>query len=243
MKLVNDNPDNVAKYNTWMSFLHQHSAESETVLNFGMDVQRNLLESMVRLHGHKVENSEIVVLSEKPNCFQLMRPDDIKAFVNLQDTSNSQYVKQRTVEWEVLRSTAWVTGSTLNAVIGLDTLARQKQHHYEFVCGHGRCMTDPHVQQRLKHGSDNEVNIIATLVSLIMPAFLPMCYCYFEVGPVIIQYGRIKIVVSTYGIIRCPNGKTCKNYAKHGERVIVLEFKSPFPMKENPNVTVYDTPP
>ena len=64
IKLVNDNPDNVAKYNTRMSFLHQHSAESETVLNSGMDVQRNLLESMVRLHGHKVENSEIVVLFE-----------------------------------------------------------------------------------------------------------------------------------------------------------------------------------
>ena len=172
-----------------------------------------------------------------------MRPDDIKAFINLQDTSNCQYIKQRTVEWEVLKSTARVTGSTLNAAIGLDTLARQKQHHYEFVCGHGRCVTDPHVQQCLKHGSDNEVNIITTLVSLIMPAFLPMCYCYFEVGPVIIQYGRIKIVISADRTIRCPNGKTCKNYAKHGERVIVLEFKSPFPMKENPNVTVYDTPP
>ena len=243
IKLVNDNPDNVAKYNTRMSFLHQHSAESETVLNSGMDVQRNLLESMVRLHGHKVENSEIVVLSEKPNCFQLMRPDDIKAFINLQDTSNCQYIKQRTVEWEVLRSTAQVTGSTLNAAIGLDTLARQKQHHYEFVCGHGRCVTGPHVQQHLKHGSDNDVNIIATLVSLIMPAFLPTYCCYFEVGPVIIQYGRIRIVVSADSIIRCPNGKTCKSYAEHGERVIVLEFKSPFPTKENPNVTVYDTPP
>ena len=115
-----------------------------------------------------------------------MRPDDIKAFVNLQDTINSQYIKQRTVGLEVLRSTAQVTGSTLNAAIGLDTLARQKQHHYKFVCGHGRSMTDPHVQECLKHGSDNEVNIITTLVLLIMPAFLPTCYCYFKVGPVII---------------------------------------------------------
>ena len=244
LRLVSDNPDNVTKYNTRMSFLHQNSAECETVLKIGMESQKYLLESMVRLRGFKVDPSEeTVVLSEKGNCFQLLPPDVINAYVNLKETDNARYIKQRTVEWDVLRSSSRVTGSTLNCAIGLDTLARQKQHHYEFVCGHGRNVTDPLHLQRLNHGAENEVNIIATLITYILPAYLHPCYAFFEVGPVILHHCRLKIVVSADGILQCPNGNTCINYKSHGDKVIALEFKSPYPTKENPNVTVYEPSP
>ena len=136
VSLVHKNPDNISKYNTRMSFLHQNSAECEMVLKMGMEAQEYLLKSMVCLQGSKALDSHIV-LSEATNCFQLLPPEDVVEFVNLQQTENAKYIKQRTIEWDVLRSTTHVTGSTLNVAIGLDTLKRQKQHHYEFVCGHG----------------------------------------------------------------------------------------------------------
>ena len=81
------------------------------------------------------------------------------------------------------------------------------------------------------------------LITYILPSYLPTCYAFFEVGPVIVQHHRLKIVVSTDGILRCPNGEKCKNYSIHRDKIIALEFKSPFATKENPNVTVYDTQP
>ena len=99
------------------------------------------------------------------------------------------------------------------------------------------------LQKRLKHSTDNEVNILATLVGLIMPAYLPSCYAYFEVRPVVLQYRKLRIVVSADGLLHCTNGKSCENYEIHGERKIALEFKSPYSTSENPHVTVYETPP
>ena len=115
VRLVNDNPNNITKYNTRMSFLHQNSVKCETVLKTGMESQKFLLESMVHLRGLKVDTSEEkVVLSEKANCFQLLPPEKIKTYVNLQDTDNVKYIKQRSVEWDVLRSNCRVRRSTLN---------------------------------------------------------------------------------------------------------------------------------
>ncbi|MCG8621297.1 MAG: hypothetical protein MJE68_04735, partial [Proteobacteria bacterium] len=51
------------------------------------------------------------------------------------------------------------------------------------------------------------------------------------------------MVVSADGILRCPNGNTCINYKSHGDRIIALEFKSPYATKENPHVTVYEPSP
>ena len=77
-----------------------------------------------------------------------------------------------------------------------------------------------------------------------MPAFLPPCYAYFDIGPKIITHGvnALKIEVSTDGILKCTNGLECERFAEHGDRKIVLEFKSPYATKDNLNVTLYDVP-
>ena len=113
-----------------------------------------------------------------------------------------------------------------------------------FVCGCSKQPHDAELAKHLKHGTENEVNIISTLVSKIMPAFLPPCYAYFEVGPQIITHGLngLKIEVSADGILKCTNGLECVRFSEHGDRKIVLEFKSPYATKENPNVTLYDVP-
>ena len=146
--------------------------------------------------------------------------------------------------WYYVRKKFRVTASTLYRAIGLDTLQRQKEHHYIFICRLSEGPHDAELVKRLKHGTENEVNIISTLVSKIMPAFLPPCYAYFEVGPKIITHGLngLKIEVSTDGILKCTNGLECARYSEHGDRKIVLEFKSLYATKDNPNVMLYDVP-
>ena len=244
--LSKENPDNVSRYNTRMSFLHQNTSDCESVLKQGIDLQTDVLQAL-RLLGSWPYLEDIPTelnLSTFPNCFQLLPPDKIDPSVDLQDPSNYKYIKQGTVEWHSVRKKARVTGSTLYKAVGLDTLQRQKEHHYTVVCGRSESAPDTLLQKRLAHGRENEVNIIATIVSSIMPAFLPNCYAYFEVGPVILdrREGTVKVEVSADGVIRCPNGTDCANYPQHHDRKIVVEMKSPYPTKENPHITVHEVP-
>ena len=244
LSLAQANPDNVVKYKTRMSFLHQNSAECDSVFRNGLDAQKVIMETLAMLNLFSPTDDHIN-LSEMSNAFQLLPPEEVSVYLDISIDDNAQYVKQGSDEWHAIRNKARVSGSTLHKAIGLDTLARQKEHHYTNVCGRSPPMPDPLLTQRLKHGSDNEVNIIATLVSTIMPAYLPRCYAYFEVGPKFIKYGSrgFRIEVSADGILRCPNGKNCPNYHIHGERKIVIEMKSPFVTKDRPHVTVYEVPP
>jgi hypothetical protein len=70
---------------------------------------------------------------------------------------------------------AVVTGSALNAALGLDTLKKQ-QEHFDFV-KYGKLKPEPNsdAQERMKHGTDNEINAVATLVTKILPVFSHIC--------------------------------------------------------------------
>ena len=242
-RIAKENPDNISRYNTRMSFLHQNSSECENVYCSGLDFQDELLKALGILRGWP-DMPENIVLTERPNCFQLLPPEEIGHVLNLNSPENFEYVKQRSEKWHALRKTARVTGSTLYKAIGLDTLQHQKEHHYTYVCGRSEPVPDSLLSKRLKHGTENEVNIIATLVSKIMPAFLPACYGFFEVRPKIVKYGtkKLSLEVSTDGLIKCTNGVHCRNYLEHGNRKIVIEIKSPYTTEENPHVTVYKIP-
>ena len=242
-RIAKENPDNIARYNTRMSFLHQNSSECESVYRVGLDVQDELLKGLGLLHGW-ADFPEKVVLSERPNCFQLLPPEEIENVLNLNSPENFEYVKQRSDKWHAIRKTARVTGSTLHKAIGLDMLQRQKEHHYTYVCGRSEPVPDTLLAKRLKHGTENEVNVVGTLVSKIMPAFLPPCYGYFEVGPKVVKYRAQNLIleVSADGILKCTNGLDCIYHSEHGDRKIVIEIKSPYPTDANPHVTVHKIP-
>ena len=63
-------------------------------------------------------------------------PEIVSQFTDLDIPENMQFIKQRSDKWFDLRKKYRVTGSTLNSAIGLDTLQKQKEHHYVHV--HGR---------------------------------------------------------------------------------------------------------
>ena len=241
--LAKENPDNVTRYNTRMSFLHQNTSECESVYRNGLDIQDEILKALALLYGWEDMDGHII-LSTMPNCFQLLPPKELSGIIDLTDETNYEYIKQRSEMWYSVRQKFHVTASTLYRAIGLDMLQRQKEHHYIFICRRSEKPHDAELAKRLKHGTENKVNIISTLVSKIMPAFLPPCYAYFEVGPKIISHGlsSLQIEVSADGILKCTNGLECSRFSEHGDRKIVLEFKSLYATKANPNVTLYDVP-
>ena len=63
-----------------------------------------------------------------------------------------QYIKQRTEEWFALRKQARVTGSTLNNALGLDTLQKQKQHHYIHIRGREPAPVPEDLQKKFDYG-------------------------------------------------------------------------------------------
>lgn len=85
--------------------------------------------------------------------------------------SSTRDVKQRSREWFDHRSAARVTGSTMYAALGIDGLARQKEHFDVFVGGLPEKQKTEQVQNAMTHGTENEINAAATLVGKVMPMF------------------------------------------------------------------------
>ena len=118
------------------------------------------------------------------------------------DTNNPRFVKQQTEKWKSLRQTAKVTGSTLYSALGLETLRKQQQHFEKVVCGIPEPMPSKEVQSYMDHGTENEPNAVATLVSKVLPVLLPRCE-YFEEGCFCIEFDdKPFMVVSPDGSIK-----------------------------------------
>ena len=66
----------------------------------------------------------------------------------------------------------------LNSAIGLDTFQKQKDHHYQNVHGRKAPPVPPELQKKFDHGTKNEVNATATLLSTVVPAYLLTCYAF-----------------------------------------------------------------
>ena len=60
----------------------------------------------------------------------------------------------------------------MHRALRVDTLVSQKEHHAEFILGRTPQPFSAEVKECLEHGLRNEKNVIATLVSSILPAFL-----------------------------------------------------------------------
>ena len=95
---------------------------------------------------------------------------------------NSLFVKQRSEEWFAIHKQTKVTGSSIGKAIDLQGLAQQKIHHTTNVLNKSYLQIPPEVQIKMDHGTNFEKHGLATLCGQIMPALLPPCYCFFEVG-------------------------------------------------------------
>ena len=121
-----------------------------------------------------------VVLTSQPNCFILLQPHDINLDLSLSE--NTCYIKQGSDQWHSVCNKVRVTGSTVGKAIGLDTLSSQKVHHSVFVLKKTPPVPTPDVVEKLRYGSRNTVHALVTLVGALIPALLPPCHSFFEVG-------------------------------------------------------------
>lgn len=105
-------------------------------------------------------------------------------YMDLEDDDNTIFYGQGSGIWHALYKKSMLTGSTMFMAFGFHSLKAEKEHVNVHIKGIPAPDYSPEMQGYLEFGSHNEINAIATLVYLIMPALLPSCqYFFFEVGP------------------------------------------------------------
>jgi hypothetical protein len=152
----------------------------------------------------------------------------------------TMYIIQRSQMWLQVRKLARVTGSTIHNAIGLRGAKYQKRHISLLNAGNeDECSVDAETIKRMKHGTDNEQNALATLAGVVVPTFYPNC-CYVEEGCYITQGMQqdILLVVSPDGSLReciVSNDKNEKSYTM-GKVIAAVEVKCPFPKESGVSV-------
>ena len=96
-----------------------------------------------------------VNVTERDNVQRLHDTNVVKKIVNI--TKNTHLMKQHSEEWLAIRQTAHVTGSTTYNALGFRGGKEMRQHNDEFIHKKGRRQFDEETQQRLNHGTVNEV--------------------------------------------------------------------------------------
>ena len=150
------------------------------------DVKENLndlCEIIAELNGasHNFVKDNKVSLHSQTNFAELMDPEDVAKSLNVEKSDiPTMYLKQRSPEWFEERKTVKVTGSTAFTAIGLDTLKQQKIYFDKVASGVETSNTAEQVSA-MKHGTENEANAVATLVTKIMPVMYPKL-TFFEEG-------------------------------------------------------------
>ena len=145
------------KHRRRMNSLNQNTAECESVIRRLLEVNLKCSEIMASINNntdvHICGRARHVSLIEHANNFQLLPPEIVKYTLDLTNENNIQYIKQRTEEWFALRKQARVTGSTLNNALGLDTLQKQKQHHYIHIRGREPAPVPEDLQKKFDYGT------------------------------------------------------------------------------------------
>ena len=219
---MGDNQELQYKHRRRMSSLNQNTAECELVGRSLLEINMLCTQIMAILNsngdvhiGEKIRN---ITLTEHSNNFQLLPPEVVKLFMDIDKEENIQYVKQHSDERFKIRKLARITGSTLHSGLGLETLTKQKEHHYIHVRGRIPPPIPENIQKLLDHSTKNEVNAIATLISTVVPAYLPACYPFYELGPAFVHSEERQNIleVSADGLLQCSNRTdSCPNYELH----------------------------
>lgn len=234
-KLIRNNPDMAKKYTYGLSkvnariYLCQHAIKD--VLKYINDVARCL--AYCRENECNFVDS-IVTLGQQLNCFLLLPPVLVATVIDIE--THSQFIKQGTPEWHLIRSAARVTGSTAYSALGFRGISEQQQHYDYAINGLSKKVPDAEVQQRMEHGKAFEKHAVATLCSRIMPALLPHCHLFFETGPYTINSAmRPKLLeVSPDGLIQCTAGSNCSSKGEKNHYCsIALEIKCPYPKEDD----------
>ena len=196
-------------------------------------------------HPQLIPDDRHVTLVEQSNAFCLRPVSEVAQFLNVSNSMNYMYIKQRSDEWKALQNQVKIIASTFGKAIGLQGLQAQKEHHHVYINGRDPPGIGPEIQAMMDYGIKYEIHGICTLVGQIMPLLLPPCHAFFEVGCLVSDLESVCnfIAVSPDGIIECTQGNdTCKHKSIKRHKRIMVEVKSPFPQEHLPEEPYYEVP-
>ncbi|VDI01697.1 Hypothetical predicted protein [Mytilus galloprovincialis] len=185
-----------------------------------------------------VKASTNINLEHQPNfvCLQGIKEYDVTD--SIPGNEILSVMEQKSTAWFKVREQAVLTGSTIYRALGFDGLKNQKAH-FDKVFNKKTEPFDDETLKRLKHGSDNEINAIATLVTKIMPVFFPNLQFYEEGCYAFPVDGTGTLIVSPDGSLR----EVCiDNPNQTTKPVVGIEIKCPYHGKEHSTPVQYTLP-
>ncbi|CAG2201473.1 unnamed protein product [Mytilus edulis] len=135
----------------------------------------------------------------------------------------SEQQNYKSTAWKTIRSFAKVTGSTCFDALGLGGLKKQKEHFEYVFSGKEKTEPSPEVKKYMQHGTVNEINCVATLVSKVLPVFYPT-QSYFEEGC------KVDYLDNTFMLLVSPDGSLRSSCEFGGKKpCFAVEIKCPYP--------------
>ena len=183
--------------------------------------------------GHLYETGKSCNLSMKAYYICISGPENITGLA--EGNINTSLLKQRSDAWHEVRNQAKVTGSTCLAAIGLSGLKKHKEHFAHVYKQRAKEEYSDEVQKRLRHGTENEIHAVATLISKVLPVYQPEAL-FVEEGCETIKEGEhVLMIVSPDGSIRISTENGLETLAG-------VEIKCPYPGKLYTTPVHYELP-
>ena len=149
-KLSEQNPQNQDKYQWVISVNNEQVMQARSLIRRCLNVNRDLCCSAAKINGsfQNFSHSFHIHLEEQSNYLSLIPPHLIPEF--FENGQNTMYIQQGSDLWFQNRNLALVTGSLCFDVLGLNTLAVQKNHYDHYVLKKPKEIT-PETQANFNH--------------------------------------------------------------------------------------------
>ena len=174
-KMRDNNPNRKDSYQWSLGHIYTISTELENYVNRAINVNLDVCKELARiqLNSNLLSDSRFVKLHKQSNYFGLLPSKYVSQHMDLEHKDNTQFCSQRSPIWYKPHQRSFVTGSSMYKGLGLDTLKAEKEHFNVYVRKLPSVPVSEEVQKYIQFSSENEINAIASLVGLIMPALLP----------------------------------------------------------------------
>ena len=222
------NPDKKDLFHDSLGFIYHNTTELEYALKRTLDCCVSLCNIAAMFQGLECLTTKCTFfkLHTQANIKQLVPAELVEEFIDLDDVSNSIYCNKESNKYKEITHMSCIKGDELYQALGFKTLKVQRQIFLNLGNKGNIGNTATNSEHMDAENSALEVNAISTIVALIMPALMPPCMTFRQVGPQFV-HGKhcYKMIVSiVYGIIKCNSGQTCSNisHSRHYNQTLVM---------------------